>query len=134
MNGRNLIPQFWQELTLVFGNNILKNIDYAEAKLNLMQALKLTEKEKIELLADGVNDFNLRRMVLNTWHTNVPDFIEHVRRITEDNVVVRKGESTRYSVKKSSNENNLAVEKTCFTCKRTWSSVKKLSSCQKDMF
>jgi len=39
-------------------------IDYAEEKLSLMQLLSLSEKEKIELLADGVRDSILRKMVL----------------------------------------------------------------------
>lgn len=42
-----------------------KFVEYAEAKLNLMQFLTLSEKEKIELLADGVKDYILRKMVLN---------------------------------------------------------------------
>lgn len=46
-----------------------KFVDYAEEKLSLMQNLSLTEKEKIELLADGVKDPTTRKLVLSTWIT-----------------------------------------------------------------
>lgn len=99
-----------------------KFIDYAEAKLDLMQFLTLTEREKIELLADGVKDFTIRKLVLNTWINNVPDFIEHVRKITEDHVVARRGEpNTKYPTKKTNPVNgkvNSADGKVCFTCKK----------------
>lgn len=62
-----------------------KFIDYAEDKLRLMQFLTLTEREQIELLADGVKEPSLRRLVLNSGAETVPDFIEQVR-ITEDNI------------------------------------------------
>ncbi|KMQ85079.1 gag polyprotein [Lasius niger] len=83
-----------------------------------MQLLNLSEKEKIELLADGVKDYNLRRIVLNTWIDNVPDFIDHVRRITEDSVIVRKRELSKPPSKKTIGEITSAAEKTCFTCKK----------------
>lgn len=57
--------------------------DYAEAKLDLMQSLNLSEKEKIKFLTDSVKDYQLRKMVLHMWITNVPDFTELVRQITE---------------------------------------------------
>lgn len=100
-----------------------KFVEYAEAKLNLMQFLTLSEREKIELLADGVKDFTLRKLVLNTWIDNVPDFIEHVRRITEDTVLVRRGETiSKYPNKKASitsGKSDSSGEKSCFTCKKT---------------
>ncbi|XP_011699701.1 PREDICTED: uncharacterized protein K02A2.6-like, partial [Wasmannia auropunctata] len=67
-----------------------KFIDYAEDKLKLMQFLTLTEKEKIELLVDGVKDFAFRKFALNSWATNVPEFLEQMRRISEDGVVARR--------------------------------------------
>lgn len=54
--------------------------------MKLMQFLKLTEKEQIELLADDVKDRGLRRLVLNSWANTVPEFIEQVRKITEDEI------------------------------------------------
>jgi len=96
-----------------------KFIDYAEAKLNLMQMLSLSEKEKIELLADGVKDYKLRRMVLNTWINNVPDFIDHMRRITEDSIITRRVEFSKNSSKRTdSKKTSVATEKMCFTCKK----------------
>ncbi|CAL1685798.1 unnamed protein product [Lasius platythorax] len=84
-----------------------------------MQLLSLSEREKIELLADGVKDFHLRRLVLNDWIDNVPDFIDHVRRITEDNVITRRGELPKHAIKKPNGTSNSAdAEKTCFTCKK----------------
>lgn len=65
-----------------------KFIDYAEDKLKLMQFLTLTEEEQIELLADGVREPILRKLVLNSGAATVPDFIEQVRKITEDTRVV----------------------------------------------
>lgn len=94
-------------------------VDYAEAKLQLMQFLSLSEKEKIELLADGVKDQQLRKLVLNTWVDTVPDFINHVRRITEDSVV-QKFTSIQIKPKAfpavKSRED--AGVKNCFTCKK----------------
>ncbi|KMQ86687.1 retroelement polyprotein, partial [Lasius niger] len=58
-------------------------------------------------------------MMLNTWiDDNVPDFIDHVRRITEDSVIVRRGELSKPAAKKTIGENTSAAEKTCFTCKK----------------
>lgn len=90
---------------------------YAEDKLQLMQGLVLTEKEKIAMLADGVRDVSLRRMLLDTWLEAVPDFIEHVRRITEDDVLQKQGSSDdgRSGVSVRPVEPSA---KTCFTCKR----------------
>ncbi|XP_011694049.1 PREDICTED: uncharacterized protein LOC105453626 [Wasmannia auropunctata] len=67
-----------------------KFIDYAEDKLKLMQFLTLTEKERIELLADGVKDFAFRRFALNSWAASVLEFLEHMRRILEDSVIARR--------------------------------------------
>lgn len=97
-----------------------KFIEYAEAKLNLMQLLSLSEREKIELLADGVKDFHLRRMVLNIWIENVSDFIDHVRRITEDSVIMRRGELPKYTARRANGTSSSTdAEKTCFTCKKS---------------
>lgn len=103
----------------VWKSHTEKFVEYAEAKLNLMQMLSLSEKEKIELLADGVKDYGLRRMVLNTWIDNVPDFIDHVRRITEDGVITRRGELLRGLARRGDGEKTAAAtERTCFTCKK----------------
>lgn len=95
-----------------------KFVEYAEAKLNLMQFLSLSEKEKIELLADGVKDFAIRRLVLNTWIDNVPDFIEHVRKITEDSIITRKVDPSKFPSKRANEKANTTEEKLCFTCKK----------------
>ncbi|XP_054015862.1 uncharacterized protein LOC128896516 [Hylaeus anthracinus] len=101
-----------------------KFVEYAEDKLNLMQFLSFSEKEKIELLADGVKDFAIRRLVLDTWITNVPDFIEHVRRITEDSVKIRRTEPVNKFTNRSAsisvpNRNGItSADKVCFTCRK----------------
>lgn len=71
-----------------------KFAEYAEDKLKLMQLLSLTEQEQVQLLADGVRDWSLRRFALNSWADNVPDFTEHMRRISEDSVVTRKPDTS----------------------------------------
>lgn len=102
-----------------------KFVDYAEEKLSLMQNLSLTEKEKIELLADGVKDPITRKLVLSTWVTNVPDFIDHVRRITEDSTLSRKsGLNTRFGEysrlqNKNATSTQGTTDKACFNCKQT---------------
>lgn len=87
-----------------------------------MQFLSFSEKEKIELLADGVKDFAIRRLVLNTWINNVPEFIEHVRKITEDSVVPRKSDLiSKFPNKKINTGNgkaNPTDEKLYFSCKK----------------
>ncbi|XP_071653044.1 uncharacterized protein, partial [Temnothorax longispinosus] len=106
-----------------------KFVDYAEDKLGLMQNLSLTEREKIELLADGVKDSTLRKLVLSTWITNIPDFIEHVRRITEDSALPRRVDTgvrfgghsrvlNRNTADRSDTPQQASTERTCFTCKR----------------
>nr|XP_012147359.1 PREDICTED: uncharacterized protein LOC105663389 [Megachile rotundata] len=92
-----------------------KFADYAEDKLKLMQSLTLTEKEKIELLADGIKDPSLRRFALDTWATTVPEFINHIRKITEDNVAQRPETSKKSLpvVRPSSNR------KICAHCKKS---------------
>lgn len=65
-------------------------MEYAEEKLKLMQSLVLKEKEKIEILADGVKDHVLRRLVLSAWVDNVPDF--YVCKITEDAPLSKRAE------------------------------------------
>lgn len=94
-----------------------KFVEYAEEKLNLMQFFKLSEKEKIELLTNGVKNYTLSKTVLNT----IPEFIEHVRRITEDSVISKKGEQFPKSLDKKPNNGkiNSSEEKTCFICKKT---------------
>lgn len=86
-----------------------------------MQALSLTEKEKIDLLTDGVKDPILRKMLLSTWITNIPDYLEQVRRITEDSTFIRRGETNyqsgghyQYSGKDVDNRKEI----TCFNCKQ----------------
>lgn len=96
-----------------------KFVQYAEAKLNLMQFLR--EKEKIELSADGVKDFVLRRHVLDTRFDNVLDFIDHVRKLTEDDVSVKKNQfPSKYPSKKQgvSDKGKHFDDRTCFTCKK----------------
>jgi len=102
-----------------------KFVDYAEEKLSLMQNLSLTEKEKIELLTDGIKDPIIRKLVLSTWVTNVPDFIDHVRRITEDSALSRRsgpntrfGEHSRFQNKNATSTQGTS-DKACFNCKQT---------------
>lgn len=101
----------------VWKSHTEKFIDYAEDKLKLMQSLKLTESEQIELLADGVKDISLRRMVLNTWATTIPEFINQVRRITEDKELnfKRPEQGTRPPYRR---ENTPVNKKLCFTSKK----------------
>lgn len=63
-----------------------------------MQLLSLSEKEKIELLANGVRDSKLRKMVLSTWITNIPNFLEYVKRITEDTVGHKYNNNSRFGI------------------------------------
>lgn len=96
-----------------------KFIEYAEDKLNLMQVLSLTEKEQIELLADGVKDPVLRKLVRGTWATNIPDFLEYVRKVTDDATLYRA--NTRFEGRNGSSQNvnnNRSGRKTCFLCKK----------------
>ncbi|XP_011690850.1 PREDICTED: uncharacterized protein LOC105451855 [Wasmannia auropunctata] len=90
-----------------------KFIDYAEDKLKLMQFLTLTEKEKIELLADGVKDFAFRKFALNSWATSVPEFLEQMRRISEDGVVARR---TRVDIAGQRTSPRLAVGGSDISC------------------
>lgn len=62
-----------------------KFTDYAEAKLDLMQFLPLTEREKIDMLVEGVRD-TLCTLVLDTRINSLPEFIDHVWKITENSV------------------------------------------------
>ncbi|XP_071571820.1 uncharacterized protein [Temnothorax nylanderi] len=105
-----------------------KFVDYAEDKLGLMQNLSLSEREKIELLADGVKESTLRKLVLSTWITNIPDFIEHVRRITEDSAVPRRmdtgirfGGHGRFPNRNNADRGDTVRQdstvRTCFICK-----------------
>lgn len=80
----------------VWRTNSEKFTDYVEEKLKLMQFLNLSEREQIELLADGVKEPTLRRFVLDTRAVTIPDFIERVRRITENNIPGRRQESGDY--------------------------------------
>lgn len=95
-----------------------KFVDYAEEKLTL-QFLNLTEKEKFELLADGVKDHSLRRFALNTWANTVPEFIEHIRKISEysisDSIVFRRQEQGNKSTMKPTANG----EKSCTHCKKS---------------
>lgn len=63
-----------------------KFVDYAEDKLKLMQLLTLTEREKIDLLAEGVREPLFRGLVLNSRIQEVPEFIEHVRKMSQRTV------------------------------------------------
>ena len=56
-----------------------KFADYAEDKVKVMRILNFSEKGKAELLADGVKDPSLNKFTLNTWASNIPEFIEHIR-------------------------------------------------------
>ncbi|XP_011701332.1 PREDICTED: uncharacterized protein K02A2.6-like [Wasmannia auropunctata] len=102
-----------------------KFVDYAEEKLTMMQVLTLTEREKIDLLADGVRDPILRKMVLSTWVTSVPEFLDHVRRITEDAVMLRRAEARPGSVRDLRGaqlplEAGARTEMLCHVCKKPW--------------
>lgn len=55
--------------------------DYAEDKLNRMQFLKLSECEKIEMLADGVRDPTLCRFAVDMQVGSLPQFIERFRKL-----------------------------------------------------
>jgi len=88
-------------------------VEYAEDKLRLMQLLTLTEREQIELLADGVRDPHLRRLVLTTWAQTVPEFIEQVRRMTDDEVGNRDGRRGRVDGRLL-----MAGDGVCYNCKR----------------
>lgn len=96
-------------------------VDYAEDKLHLMQSLGLTEKAQIDMLAGGVRNPSLIRHVLDIWVNTIPNFINHVRRITEDTVLHKQ------SIGQSFKDRRLSADpyhiphgtKTCFTCNRT---------------
>lgn len=98
-----------------------KFVDYAENKLKLMQFLNLTEKEKVELLADGVKDPSLRRFALNSWVDTVPGFIEYMHKIPEDSIVPRKQGSGMGS---TTNPADQRAEIRCTYCKKTGHVVK----------
>lgn len=93
-----------------------KFLDYAEDKLKLMQAPSLTEREKIDFLADRVRDPLLRGLIMNTHITEVPDFIDHVRKLTEDSLLNKRGGA---SSKPNARRPTPANERTCSTCKRS---------------
>jgi len=90
-------------------------VEYAEDKLRLMQLLTLTEREQIELLADGVRDPHLRRLVLTTWAQTVPEFIEQVRRMTDDEVQARIRDGRRWRV---DGRPLMAGDGVCYNCKK----------------
>ncbi|KAK2578069.1 hypothetical protein KPH14_012854 [Odynerus spinipes] len=99
-----------------------KFIEYAEAKLTLMQPLPLSEKEKIVLLAVGVRDPIVRKLVLGTKTDSIPKFLNMVRRITEDSTLYRRIEpsnKSRLQVQSERPRVNPPGVKTCFTCKQT---------------
>jgi len=91
-------------------------IDYAEDKLKLMQFLKLTEREKIELLADEVKEPTLRRFALDARVNTVTEFLEHIRRITEDNIPFKRLDNNdpRQQLKRTNNTS----DKLCSHCKK----------------
>lgn len=72
--------------------NSEKFTDYAEDKLKVMQLLELSEWEQIELLVDGIKGPSWRRFILDIRIVTIPEFIERVRRITEDGVPFRRQE------------------------------------------
>jgi hypothetical protein len=86
-----------------------------------MQFLNLSEKEKIELLADGVRDPFLRRFALDTGASSVPNFIAHIRKITEDSVLVRRQTS---DLNVRTNVKQVAQEMLCSHCKKKGHLVK----------
>lgn len=92
-----------------------KFTDYAEDKLNLMQLLNLTEQEKVQLLADGVKDPLLRRFALNSWADNVPDFMEYMRKISEDTAIARRPEA---NVRPATRPAATSSGRTCSYCKK----------------
>lgn len=61
--------------------NAEKFLNYAVDKLNLMQFLQLSEREKIEMLTDGVKNLALRRFVIDMQTETVPRFISRKRRM-----------------------------------------------------
>ncbi|KMQ87483.1 universal minicircle sequence binding protein [Lasius niger] len=64
-------------------------------------------------------------MLLSTWITNIQDYLEHVRRITEDTTLPKEGESNvqfndqhkQPNKEVGNKQGSLAI--TCFNCKQT---------------
>lgn len=108
-----------------------KFTDYVEDKLKLMQFLTLSEKEQIELLADGVREPNLRRFVLDIRSTSIPEFVNRVRRITEDGPIrQREGGDVRPLQRRPS----MGSEKTCTHCKRAGHAVEECRTAKRICF
>lgn len=100
-----------------------KFADYAEAKLDLMQTLSLTEREKIELLTDGIKEPVIRKLALSSGAMNIPDFLEFIRKVTEDTIPNKKNDlrsegRSRFQ-SKSNNTRPDSNDKACFSCKQT---------------
>ncbi|CAL1672713.1 unnamed protein product, partial [Lasius platythorax] len=100
-----------------------KFADYAEAKLDLMQTLSLTEREKIELLTDGIKEPVIRKLALSSGARNIPDFLEIIRKVTEDTIPNKKNDfrsegRSRFQ-SKGNNTRPDSNDKACFNCKQT---------------
>lgn len=91
--------------------------EYAEDKLKLMQFLTLTEREQIELLTDGVKDMWMRKLALNSWATKVPDFLDYMRRISEDRVQTSRPNLPVKGIRKP-NVTERSERKACFVCNK----------------
>lgn len=64
-----------------------KFADYAAEKMYLMVPLRLSNKDQIELLVDGVKEPTLRMIILGASFSDISDLVNHVRKITEDKVI-----------------------------------------------
>jgi len=94
-----------------------KFVEYAEEKLKLMQFLKLSKREKIELLADGVKEPSLRRFALNARVNTIPEFIDYIRKITEDDaILVKRREFGNFRSRPI--QSNVSSDKLCTPCKK----------------
>lgn len=56
---------------------------------SIMIRLCWREEEQISLLIDGINEYHLRRQLLDNRFSTVAEFVDHVRNITEDSTLSR---------------------------------------------
>lgn len=69
--------------------HVEKFIDCANDKLNLMQSLDITERDQMDLLAEGIKLPMIRIAAVDTRFERVADFIEHLMRVTVAKVTIR---------------------------------------------
>lgn len=91
--------------------------EYAEDKLRLMQFLTLTEKEQVDLLADGIKDTWMRKLALNSWAVTVPDFLEYMRRVSEDRVQNNRPNLPARGIRKPG-VTEMSERRACFVCNK----------------